>query len=191
MDITGVEPLTVPVIFNNPEQIYERKIYPSFLVTRDSIEQDLARWHSVRHMEYIAGTSGSFESVSAGLSPQTAQTVSGFSSIEMKAQTWPFNLFYTISCYARYEHEAIPLLKTILKSFTPYSRIHVIDSLGDTRSYTVFAEGTVQDIGEYVDVPDRLKAYSWTIRVEGELDLHDPILRNTVGHVVQTVKMLK
>lgn len=181
IDETFTSPTAVPVIFNNPEPIFEKKIYPSYLIRRNSSEPDLIRWHSVKQLEYIAGVSGS-ESVSGG--------VSGFGSVEVKAQAWPFNIYYTISCYARYEHEAIPMIRRILKVYRPYSKIDLVDSLNEARSYSVFNETGIQDIGEFVDVADRLKAYSCDIRVEGELDLNDPVTRSTVGDVINNVKVL-
>lgn len=182
LDVVGCDPIEVPVIFNNPEQVLESKIYPSFVVTRDSVDPSLARWQSVGQMEYMAGVSGT-EYVSGG--------VSGFSQVERKAQAWPHDLNYTISCYARYEHEAITMVKAILKVFVPYSKIYVLDSLGQRRSYTVFNESGVQDIGEYVDVADRLKAYAISIRVEGELDLMDPTTDVTVDSVVNNLSKKK
>ena len=178
VNVPAAVPPLVPIIFNSPEQIYEGKIYPSFHISRDSIEPALQRWHSVKQLEYAAGVSG-FEEVIGG--------VSGFSKIETKVQAWPFDLFYTISCYARYEHEAIPMLKTILRVFKPYSMINVIDTLGQVRTYTTFAESGVQDIGEFADVADRLKAYSVAVRVEGELDLDDPVIRDTVSQVTNNL----
>lgn len=159
-------PVKVPVVFNNPEQIYEMKLYPSYLIRRNEINPALARWHSVKSFEYVAGVSG-FEEING---------VSGYAAVEKKPQAWPYDIFYSISCYARYEHEAIPMMKRILKTFPPYSKIFITDSLGDSRSYSVFNEGGVQDIGDFVDVADRLKAYNIDIRIEGELDTVDPTI---------------
>lgn len=174
VDIAGANPTKVPVIWNNPEQIYEQKIYPSYQISRDSVTAAMQRWHSVLQLEYVAGVSGTEEVIQVG-----SQMVSGFRQIEKKAQAIPYDISYTISAYARYEHEALPMLKHILRRFPPYSRIFVIDSLGDSRSYTVFSDSDVQDNSEYVDVADRLKSYSISIRVEGELDLADPVVLNT------------
>ena len=181
IDETFTSPTPVPVIFNNPEQIYEKKIYPSFLITRNSMEPAMVRWLSVKSIEYTSGVSGTDEVVDG---------VSGFSSIEQKEQAWPFDIYYTVSCYARYEHEAIPMMKRLLKTYRPYSKINLIDSLGGSRSYTVFAETGVQDIGEFVDVADRLKAYSIDIRVEAELDVNDPVVRDTLGSLVNNLGTL-
>lgn len=181
LDETFTDPTAVPVIFNNPEQIFEHKIYPSYHVARSNIEPALHRWHSVKQLEYIAGVSGT-ETVVDG--------VSGFTSVETKAQAWPVDIYYAISCYARYEHEAVPMAKRILSVYKPYSKIELTDSLGESRSYTVFAETGLQDIGEVVSVADRLKAYSLDLRVEAELDLQDPITRSTVDSVVNRLGTL-
>lgn len=184
VDIPGVEPMTVPIIFGNPEQIYERKIYPSFCVVREPPEPALMRWHSLGQLEYVAGVSGTEYSMTKPTnSGRGHDTISGYEQLETKPQAWPFDIVYDISCYARYEHEAIPMLKRILRVFQPYSKIRVIDSLGQERWYTVFMESGVQDIGEIVDVSDRLKAYTVTIRVEGELDLNDPTISDTVTSI--------
>jgi hypothetical protein len=172
-------PTAVPVIFNNPEQIYENKIYPSYLVRRNDISPSLQRWHSIKNMEYWAGVSG-FHEVSPG--------VSGYSALETKPQAYPYDIFYTIIAYARYEHEAVPMAKRLMKSFPPYGRISVIDSLGQTRVYTVFNESGVQDIGDIVDVADRLKSYSIDIRVEGEIDTFDTSVIPTMETVVVSIE---
>lgn len=178
IDVPACAPIEVPIIFNNPEQIYESKIYPSFLITRTSIEPATQRWHSVGQLEYIAGVSGTEEVI---------RGVSGFSKNETKVQAWPVDIFYDVSCFARYEHEAIPMVKTILRVFKPYSRIKLLDSLGQERWYSAFAESGVQDIGELADVADRLKAYTISVRVEAELDLNDPQVSSTVSSVVNGV----
>lgn len=181
ISVVGATPMNVPIIFNNPEQVYENKIYPSFLVARDSIEPALQRWHSVKQFEYMAGVSGSEEVIG---------NVSGFSEVERKQQAWPFDLFYTLTAYARYEHEAIPMMKKILRMCQPYSKVKLIDSLGDERSYSCYAESGIQDISEYVDVSDRLKAYVVSVRIEGELDLNDPVVQSTVGSIVNNLNVL-
>ena len=174
----------MPVIFNNPEQVYELKIYPSYVITRTTpAEPALFRWHSVKQLEYKAGVSGTEEVVTpSGFGPPQ-QSVSGYGQLERKQQAWPVDIFYSIACYARYEHVAIPMTKRILQAFPLYSKINVVDSLGDVRTYTVFNESGIQDISEFVDVADRLKAYSVDVRVEAELDVVDPSVVNTTRGV--------
>lgn len=73
------------------------------------------------------------------------------------------------------------MVKHLLRVWQPYSKIRLIDSLGEQRTYDVFNEGDVLDIGEIVDVADRVKAYTISVRVEGELDINDPWIRATVA----------
>lgn len=181
IDEVFTAPTAVPVIFNNPEQIFEKKIYPSYLITRNNIEPDLARWLSVAQIEYRAGVSGTDDVIDG---------VSGFSQVETKAQAWPTSLYYSVSCYARYEHEAVPMLRRLMKVFKPYSKMSLLDSLGEVRDYTVFAQAGASDIGEFVDVADRLKAYALDLRIEGELDLTDPVIVNTVGSVINNLGII-
>jgi len=181
IDEVFTAPTAVPVIFNNPEDVFEKKIYPSYLVTRNTpFEAANQRWHSVKSIEYLAGVPGTEETVSGAPGMGSFPAVSGYGQVEVKQQAWPVDIYYGVACYARYEHEAIPMLRRILKTFSPYSKIKVFDSLGEARSYTVFAESGAQDIGEFVDIADRLKAYSMDIRVEAELDVQEPVVRDTV-----------
>lgn len=185
LDLPTAVPLFIPVMFNEPEPIYEKRIYPSILVTREDPAVNMARWHSVGQLEYIAGVSGTFEAVVVG-----RKTVSGYAQVESKIQSMPFDLAYTLTCFARWEHEALPMLNQILKRFQPFSRIPVVDSLGDTRTYTTFSDGGWQNQSELVDVADRMKAYAVSVKVEAELDLNDPIVRSTVATFVTSLGLL-
>ena len=167
--------LDVPVILNNPEQVYEAKVLPAILVKRDSFGPALARWHSYGHMEQVAGVPGT-ESIVAG------NTV--FARVETKPQAWPYDFIYTVSCIARFEHEAQTLLNRVMRSFQPAGFVTVTDSLLHARGYTFWVQGEVQDIGEYVDVAERMHGYSLSFRIEGEIDLVDAQEVETVQTIV-------
>jgi len=180
VSIPGVNPFEVPVIFGNPEQVFENKILPSIVVMRDSVELNLSRWHSVGQEEYYAGVTGGI----SGLPPGgivTVNGVTGYSYLETKKQAWPYDFFYTISIYARFEYEALNMLKYILRKYQPHSSVKVIDSLNEVRYYDVYNESSISDISEIVDVADRTKAYSINLRVEGEIDLIDPEVHPTLS----------
>jgi hypothetical protein len=187
IDIPACNPAQVPVIFLNPEQVYEDKIYPSFVMARTGAFPALQRWHSVGQMEYVFGDSVSGVST---ITLPDGSSVSGFDQLEMKAQAMPFDLTYDLTCYARYEREAVPMLKHLLRVWQPYSKIKLIDSLGQNRIYNVYNEGDVADLSEIVDVADRVKAYMISIRIEGELDLSDPYVRSTVLQTQQNLGVL-
>lgn len=180
VDLPTGQPTQIPVIFNNPEQIYEQKILPSFLIAREAIEPAMQRWHSVKQLQYVHGVPGTEETVKLSSVSGRLDYVSGYSQIETKVQAYPFDIFYAISVYARYEHEAIPMVKHVLRRLPPYSRISVVDTVGDIRRYSAFLEGGVADLGEFSDVTDRTKAYQFTVRVEAELDLTDPVTQSTM-----------
>lgn len=165
----------VQVIFAQPEQVYEFRTHPIFLVRRNSMQPDLQRWHSYGQFSYREGV------------PGTERVVDGetvFDQVEMKPSAWPYNINYTISCYSRYEYEAQTLLRHILRSFQPRGHITVVDSLSENRGYTFFSDPDVQDLGEIIDVADRIRGYAVNVIVEGEIDLVDPVVRDTVQDVV-------
>lgn len=171
----------VPVVFNQPEQILVNHRLPVFAINRLDLEPDNARWHSVEQFEYREGIGN----------PEIVDGVTGYASYETKSQAWPFNIPYVISCYGRYEHEAQIMLRKMMRRFRPYCAIFVRDSLNEIRSYTGFVEGAIANISETIDVADRVKAYSITVRVEAEIDLHDPFnLTDTLSGTISNVGIL-
>jgi hypothetical protein len=182
IDIPQASINPIPVIFGNPEAIIERQIYPSFVIVRENPANAMGRWHSIGQLEYrVPGVSGTLEY-------NEEYGVSGYSAYEQMVQSMPFDIPYQIQCYARTENAVMPMLYHVLKVYKAYSQVILKDSLGGTRTYTAFQE-SVDDISELVDVVDRVKAYSVSVRVEGEFTLSDPVtypsVRTTVyrGHV--------
>lgn len=169
----------VPVHFGNPEAIFANKTYPSFSVKRDSFEPNMARWHSQGQMQEMYGIPGT---------EQVVNGVSGYGQVEVSPQAWPYDITYTVSAYARYEYEAQTLLRNLMKKFPPRSYVTAIDSLGDNRTYECFNDNAVSDLSEIVDVSERVKAYSVTVRVEGEIDLVDPVIVDSVQSIVMTAQ---
>lgn len=167
--------LNVPVVFGNPEPIFANKIYPSYSVKRDGMEPNLARWHSIGQMQEHWGVTGTEEIVNG---------VTGYREVEIAPQAWPYDLTYTISLYARYEYEAQTLLKRLMRKFPPRSSVTAIDSLNNNRTYECFNDSSLADLSELVDVSERVKSYSITVRVEGEIDLADPLITKSVQTVV-------
>lgn len=173
--------LNVPVHFGNPEPIFTNKTYPSYSVKRDSIEPNLARWHSVGQMQQVWGVTGTEETING---------VPGYRQVEVHQQAWPYDITYTITAYARYEYEAQTLLRNMLRKFPPISAVRVIDSLNENRTYECFNSNAISDLSEIVDVSERVKAYSITVRVEGEIDLTEPTIRESVQTVVLSAEKI-
>lgn len=171
-------PLDIPVIWGGPEQVFEKKVYPSYVIKRESFEPALSRWHSVQQLQEVWGI------------PGTSHVVDGetvYDQTELAIQAWPYDFTYSISIFARYEYEAQTLLKNLITKFPPRGYVTVIDSLGDNRTYECFNDSSINDLGEIVDVSERLRSYAITVKVLGEIDLTDPIVVDTVQTVVNNV----
>lgn len=169
----------IPVIFGDPEPLFEKKIYPSFSVKRDSFLPALERWHSTGQMQEKWGVTGTEVIVNS-------ETF--YNQVELSPQAWPYTISYTISIYSRYEYEALALIEHILRKFPPRSHLIIKDSLGDDRSYDVFSDSDVSNISELIDVSERMKGYSLSISVEAELDFDDPVIVDTVQSVEVSVQ---
>lgn len=162
------------VIFGNPEQTLVAARLPMIVVKRDSFQPDLKRYNSFGHWDYFEGVSGTLEPMGQ---------VSGYGQVAVKRQAMPYELNYTISIYARLETQALRILRRALRRFPPYGAIPAVDSLGFRRTFTAYNDSGVSDISEIIDVSERTRGYSFSIRVEGELDLYDEDILSTVATV--------
>jgi hypothetical protein len=116
-----------------------------------------------------------------------AQAILGFDRMEQKEQAVPYDITYTISILARLRggggvsqtNQASAILHHVLKVYQPYCLVKVFDSLGDGRTYEAFQE-SISHLDEVPEVTDRVVGFAVTLRVEAELDLHDPEIYNTV-----------
>lgn len=178
MSVPQASELPIPVIFGNPDAVIEKQIYPSFLVMREAPVPAMGRWHSIGQKEYRIPAEGSQMEVVDG--------VSGYSAYEEKSQDMPYDINYQIHVYARLENQSIPMLRKVMRTYKPYCMVVLKDSLGETRTYTAFQE-SVNDIGELIDIADRMKGYSVGIRVEGELTLSDPEVKSSVIQVISRI----
>jgi len=164
----------VPVYFAQPESIFKKMIFPFITVNRDDIALAMHRWMGVGQLEYRAGVSGTQKVING---------VSGFTAYQMKPQAFPHDITYTISCWDRYESPVQTILLNVLKALYPVGRLIVYDSLKQMRSYEYYWEGSIANLQEIVDPVTRARGYALTMRVEGELDLADPITFGSVSGV--------
>lgn len=70
--------------------------------------------------------------------------------------------------------------------FWAYGQVFLRDSEGDERGYYAFSD-SVPNLSEIADVADRLQGHTISLRVEGELDFHEPFLMPTAQRVTNTV----
>jgi len=164
----------VRIVFSQPEQSKTIDIIPNILIRRTSVAPALERSNFLTTEYRIPAPNAVPLTAVVG-----TQTVSGYSSYEQKAQAWPFDISYDLELYARYMEDAVILLNHVMRKFPPFGTMPVIDSVEETRYYTFFQDG-VDDMSELVDISLRVRAFSVGIRIEGELDLKDPIVSKAV-----------
>lgn len=174
----------VPVIFGNPEDVVQSVTYPLVLVQRLDISPAMERWHSGAQ-QYRAPGKGAVPFVATWPSGSVAR---GFDRMEILPQAIPYDIMYQISVRARFRgapgnrNQVNALFGHVMRVFPPYSKIDVVDSIGDLRGYEAFNEG-ISNIDVIAEVQDRTLGMALTIRVEGELDLKDPQTVPTVRRV--------
>jgi hypothetical protein len=173
INIAGPTESKVPVFFNDPEQIYKHRHAPSILIQRDDFTPALNRWMGVGQLEYRAAVYGSGGVLING--------TSGFAQYVSKPQAMPYDFVYTITCFDNYEGNVQFLVKQVLKSFPPIGKIWVTDSLGLLRSYESRSEGPIPSPRENIDPVNRFVSYTISVKVDGEIDLTDPIVADAVS----------
>ncbi len=168
----------VPVVFSHPEDVFAKYDLPLVAIRRDDIAPATNRWHpGLKQYRAPAETS----------LPEVVGDQSGVNLVEEKEQAVPYDITYTISILARMRgqggigqtNQANAILHHVLKVYQPYCLVKVFDSLGDGRTYEAFQEA-ISHLDEVPEVADRVVGFAITLRVEAELDLHDPEIRNTV-----------
>lgn len=170
----------VPVTFSFPEDVYEKYKLPVLMVRRDDISPAMQRWHPGTNQYRAPSTSGLPASVTMHGVTQT-----GFDRYEELQQAVPFDLMYSLQISARYRgalrsrNHTNRLLDYVLRVYPPYCRVVLKDSLQAIRTYEAFMEG-ISPMDDVMDVADRTLGFTVTLRVEGELDLHDPVVRRAV-----------
>ena len=158
-----------------PDDSIDPKILPSIIIRRDSITPAMSRWH-LGSLAYNVPAIGARPVKITN--PRTGDVIAqGFDTYERKDQAVPYDLLYTIEIRARFRNslrvESLKMLQYVMKKYQPYTRLSVVDSLGDTRYYDAFME-TPTGVDIMPDIAGRESNFNVTLRVEGELDLNDP-----------------
>lgn len=172
----------VPITFAFPEDVFEKWTLPVIVVRRESIDPAPQRWHPGT-IQYRAPARGALP-VQSQLSINSAVT-SGFDRVEQAEQAFPFDFSYTLNILARNRgapgslNQANRLLDLVIRIYQPYCEVRVVDSVGDVRGYEAFMDG-VSALDEVAEVTDRVIGFAVSLRIEGELDLSDPVIRRTV-----------
>lgn len=171
----------VPVYFAFGDETIDDKILPSIVVRRDDISPAMSRWHLGNEAYRVVALGANPVTV---LHPITGEVwKEGFDEVEYQDQAIPVDITYTIQIRARYRNnlqvEAMKMLHYVMKKYQPYTSVYLIDSLGDKRSYEAFMESP-SAMDDMADIAGRFTGFNCTLRVEGELDLNDPVTEKVV-----------
>ena len=164
----------IPVIFQEPEDVYQTGFLPHVAISRSAITPAMNRWHPA----------GKAYQVPAKVATTvTAQDGSkGPSLNELKGYALPFDITYDIHLRARLRQQANNMLRHIGRFYWAYSTLFFTDNEGDERGYVAYVE-SIDNLDELVDFSDRTIGFTISIRVEAELDFSDPIVVPTLRSV--------
>lgn len=171
----------VPVYFAFSDDIYDKKILPSFVIRRDSVSPAMSRWH-LGSNAYRVPAKGATQSVVTN--PRTGEVMAtGYDAYEERDQAVPYDLLYTIQIRARFRNnlmvEGLKMLRYAMRIYQPYTMVRIHDSLGELRTYDAFMESpSAVDVKQ--DVAGRENNWNLSLRVEAELDLNDPFVARTL-----------
>lgn len=162
------EPVTrALVVYKRPEPTLISATLPMIAVVRDSIQLAEAR---------LVTPVQSYRLPAEGAKRVSAGGKLGWTHYETKDKEQPYDLYYTIECWARYRTVAQMLLGMVMKAFPARGAVLVLDGRNNDRTYAVFQENT-SDLTDVSSLVERVPGFSLSIRVEGELTLDkEPIV---------------
>lgn len=189
LDVSGVDAPPgmpgVPVTFSFPEAEFKSYTLPLVLIRRDDIAPAMSRWHP-NHQTYRCPVPGAVSYRVPTTYPASVAGKTGWDRMEVGYQDIPYDLTYTISVLAHYRGadgqrgNVQAVLEHVLRIYQPQSLTHVVDSLGDPRSYFTWLEA-ISVLDSSTEVADRTIGFGVTIKIEAELS-------HTSPRVVQTVR---
>jgi len=176
LKLDGVTPppghVGIQVLFAYPEDVFERSHFPLIMVSRDDVTVAIQRWHP--------GTQ-QYRAPGVGAAPVYVEGNAGYDTYEERPGAEPVDLTYTLTIMAerRGKGARIGLERIwywLRKVYKPYGYVIVKDSLGDERTYNAFREDEIE-LTDQPGVSERVVSMAVTVRVEGELDTEDPVVR--------------
>lgn len=180
----------IPITFAYPEEIIEKYSIPVLWIERTSLDPAMQRWHPGMLQYRTAGRGA----LPARYAPEsTSISIDGFDRAEQIDQAAPFDITYSLNIVARNRgaggrsQGANRLLRHVLGIYPPYCEVRLKDSIGDARTYEAFMEG-VSPLDEVAEVASRMIGFSVSLRIEGELDLTEPVLRKTVTNRITSLR---
>lgn len=174
----------VPIIFQNPEDVYQRASLPHVVISRSGIQPAMNRWQPGARDYLVPAENTGWVNVNGEQIPTI---------IELKDPAVPFDITYDLHIRARLRAQADLLLRQIGASMghvLAYSVLYLTDSEGEERSYEAFVE-SIDNLDEVADVSDRTIGHTISVRVEAELDFQEPILRKTCPYLKFNYDMME
>lgn len=155
------------VVYKRPEPTQVQHEVPQIAIMRTDLDGDEKRIYS---------PSVAYRVPAEGARPVSVYGQIGYTQYEIKEQEHPYNITYSIECWARYRVVAQFLLQQMMKAFPLRGTIKLIATeeagrnVRNERTYLFFQEG-IADLTEVNSMVERIPGFSLTIRVEGELTL--------------------
>jgi len=165
----------IPVIWQNPEDVYQEGLIPHIAVARTSITPAMGRWFPGGREYMVRSSVATDKKVAA-----TGQTIP--SHVEIKRWAYPYDIAYEIHLRAKLRWQADKMLRHVGRKFWAYGQIFLTDSEGDSRGYFAFQE-SVDALDEVTDIADRMIGWTISLRCQGELDFNDPYIVPTSQNV--------
>jgi hypothetical protein len=106
----------------------------------------------------------------------------GYGKYEEQEGSYPYDIPYTLTMEAvglGARTKGHTLLLHCMRIFGPHGKVRVVDSLGRERKYWVFGEGP-SELTSIADIRDRTIVYALSLRVQAELDLRLPEVRQAM-----------
>lgn len=183
----------VPIIMEAPEDAFVANLLPQIVIARGSITPDMARWFpGGREYMVPAHRAETVEASYSGLGERsrdqsTIRTgVKGPSKVEIKAWALPFEISYDLHVRARLRSQADKLFRVLGAVLWKFGQIRLRDSEGDERGYYAFLE-SIDQLSDIGDIAERMMGHTFSLRVEAELDFHEPFLARTTPHLAMNM----
>lgn len=162
----------VPVIWMNPEDVFQRYYLPAIVISRSSITPAMtSRWNPVgKAYTVAAGVGGTVVAQNGQRGPVLVET-QGFAL--------PFDISYDVHLKGRLRRQADLMLRYMGRFLWTYGQIFFTDNMGEERGYYAFLE-SIDSLDEVAEMADRTIGHTLSLRVEAELDFSDPVVLPTL-----------
>lgn len=150
------------VVYKRPEPTHIQFTMPLVAITRDDLSPDLNRLRSPLEQYRVPAE---------GATRISTQGILGWSNYETKDLERPYDLSYTIECWARHRVVGQQMLQILMSKFPMLGGvISIVDSENCTRKYS-FTSTSTSDLTEVSSLVDRVVGFSISILIKGELTL--------------------